>query len=51
MKKCNGLLAFEQIAGLLIRSPKGYRFVCETCGYRGTTKKQPVPGTRCKRTK
>lgn len=48
-EKCNGLLAFEQLAGMLVRSSGGYAYRCMTCGRTGVSKSQPEQGMRCQR--
>ncbi len=47
MARCAGLLGFEQVAGLLVRSQSGYRFRCLSCDRAGSRLQQPKPGVKC----
>jgi len=48
-EKCEGVLEYEQIGGMLVRGDQGYRYRCTVCGRTGVTKKQPRQGDTCER--
>jgi hypothetical protein len=49
MAKCEGLLEFEQIGGMLVRGPGGFHYRCSVCGASGKVKLSPTPGARCEK--
>lgn len=49
---CGGMLAWNQISGLLVTDSKGqYSWQCPKCRTHGLTKKRPKPGQTCKEPK
>lgn len=47
MKACHGVLEFENIAGLLVKSDEGFRFRCSSCKRCGVKKTAPKKGLKC----
>ncbi len=51
MKACDGVLEFEVIGSMLVKSDEGYRFKCPVCKRAGAKKTQPVEGLKCSQVK